>query len=261
MRARLAPLAVALALALAVVLSRAVEPGVRVESATLGGSPALVFRPAGPQARPVALLAHGVTASKETLFRLGEALAASGFTSVAIDLPGHGASREPFRGGRAVPDAIARAAQELGGVDVFVGHSMGAYAGAEVVRAGGLRPKLFVALGALPSLGPSAPPLLLLAGRFEEAVLPSLLRSSGAPLVVSDWSDHALEPYDPVLVDAAAGGVRSGTLDRAQARLVQGLSWPVVQAPANVTFSQAMRTASAKMGAAEAFDPDPVQPA
>ncbi len=64
-----------------------------------------------------------------------------------------------------------------------------------------------------------------------------------------------------VLVSAAAGGARSDTFGRAQARLVQGLSWPVVQPLAHVTFSQAMRTASAKMGAAEAFDPDPVQPA
>lgn len=64
-----------------------------------------------------------------------------------------------------------------------------------------------------------------------------------------------------VLVSAAAGGAHSEFFDRAQARLVQGLSWPVIQPLAAATFSQAMRTASAKMGAAEAFDPDPVQPA
>jgi pimeloyl-ACP methyl ester carboxylesterase len=64
-----------------------------------------------------------------------------------------------------------------------------------------------------------------------------------------------------VLVDAAAGGVRSDAFKRTQSRLVQGLSWPVVQPLADATFSQAIRTASAKMGAAEAFDPDPVQPA
>jgi pimeloyl-ACP methyl ester carboxylesterase len=64
-----------------------------------------------------------------------------------------------------------------------------------------------------------------------------------------------------VLVDAAAGGVRSHAFGRMQSRFVQGLSWPVIQPLADVTFSQAIRTASAKMGAAEAFDPDPVQPA
>jgi pimeloyl-ACP methyl ester carboxylesterase len=64
-----------------------------------------------------------------------------------------------------------------------------------------------------------------------------------------------------VLVDAAAGGVRSDAFGRMQSRLVQGLSWPVVQPLADATFSQTIRTASAKMGATEAFDPDPVQPA
>ena len=64
-----------------------------------------------------------------------------------------------------------------------------------------------------------------------------------------------------VLVDAAAGGVHSNAFARLQSRLVQGLSWPVVQPLADATFSQSIRTASAKMGAAEAFDPDPVQPA
>ena len=32
-------------------------------------------------------MAHGVTASKETLFRFGEALARAGFTCYAVDLP------------------------------------------------------------------------------------------------------------------------------------------------------------------------------
>jgi pimeloyl-ACP methyl ester carboxylesterase len=64
-----------------------------------------------------------------------------------------------------------------------------------------------------------------------------------------------------VLVDAAAGGVHSKAFARLQSRFVQGLSWPVIQPLADATFSQAARTASAKMGAREAFDPDPVQPA
>lgn len=64
-----------------------------------------------------------------------------------------------------------------------------------------------------------------------------------------------------VLVAAAAGGLQSDFMGRAQSRMVQVLSWPVVQPLSSVTFSQAMRTASAKSGAADAFDPDPVQSA
>lgn len=63
-----------------------------------------------------------------------------------------------------------------------------------------------------------------------------------------------------VLVDAAAGGARSDAVERAQSRLIQVLSWPVVQPLADVTFSQLLRTASAKQGDAQAFDPGDVDP-
>lgn len=64
-----------------------------------------------------------------------------------------------------------------------------------------------------------------------------------------------------VLVDAAAAGQRSGAFQRAQSRFVQVLSWPIVQPLADVTFSQLLRTASAKQADAAAFDPNPVDPA
>ena len=57
------------ALILGVILSRVIEPGVRVEKVTLAeDTPALEFLPAGPGPHPVALLAHGYAGSKETLF-------------------------------------------------------------------------------------------------------------------------------------------------------------------------------------------------
>jgi pimeloyl-ACP methyl ester carboxylesterase len=192
--------AVALAcFAAGVVLSR------RVEAVTLAGdTPALQFRPADPGPYPVTLLAHGVTASKESLFRLGEALAAAGFVCYAVDLPGHGESPRPFLPHENAPtlEGVARA---LGSVEVFIGHSMGAGAGAEAVRRAGLSPRLFIAVGALPDLGEHGPPLLLLAGRFDEAIARG--RHGAVPpnarLVCFSWSDHATEPYDPRLVDAA----------------------------------------------------------
>ena len=185
-------------------LSHLLEPGVRVSTLTLAANtPALQFLPAGTGPHPVALLAHGVTASKETLFRFSEALAAAGFLCFSVDLPGHGHSAQRFD-----PAANARTlgdvAHSIGSVDVFVGHSMGAAAGARAVRDGGLKPRLFIAVGALTDLGATGPPLLLLAGRFEEAVRPDWLRErTDARLVLSPWSDHALELVDPLLVDAA----------------------------------------------------------
>jgi pimeloyl-ACP methyl ester carboxylesterase len=203
-------------------LSHRIEPGVRVDTVTLAGdTPALRFFPAGTEPHPVALLAHGVTASKETLFRFGEGLAAAGFVCFAVDLPGHGESRRLFSRRENAPTLTA-VARELGTVDVFIGHSMGAGAGAASVRAHGLSPRLFIAVGAVPDLGPSGPPLLLLEGEFDEAIVWRLGSGGKKPLPLQanqfessiapgtntrvrlfSWCDHAMEPYDPRLVNAA----------------------------------------------------------
>jgi hypothetical protein len=98
-------------------------------------------------------------------------------------------------------EAVAR---EVGPIDVFAGSSMGGFTGGEAVREGGMKPGLFIAIGSMPVLGDHAPPLLFLAGRFEEAFPPALLKTrTDARLVISPWSDHVLEGWDPVLVNAA----------------------------------------------------------
>ncbi len=81
--------AVAIAsLIVGVLLTHLIEPGVGVEKVILAGyTPAIHLFPKTSEPHPVALLAHGVTASKESLFRFGEALAASGFDCYAVDLP------------------------------------------------------------------------------------------------------------------------------------------------------------------------------
>src|SRR5215207_9656784 len=84
-------------LMLGIILSRVIEPGVRVEKVTLAqDTPALKFNPAGAGPHPVALLAHGYASSKEAMFRYGEALAAAGFICYSVDQPGHGASPRPL---------------------------------------------------------------------------------------------------------------------------------------------------------------------
>ena len=192
------------ALVLGVILSRVIEAGVRIEKVKLAGeTPALKFIPPGAGPHPVALLAHGYASSKEAFFRYGEALAAAGFVCYSVDQPGHGASLRKF----AFMDTVRTleaVAQEIGPVDVFAGWSMGGAAGGEAVRKGGMRPGLFIAIGSMPVLGDHAPPLLILAGQFEEAVTPALLKTrTEARLVISPWSDHLLEGFDPLLVNAA----------------------------------------------------------
>src|ERR1017187_10040069 len=187
-----------------VALSHLIEPGVRVQKVTLAEeTPALEFLPAGPGPHPVALLAHGYAGSKEALFRYGQALAAAGFICYSVDQPGHGASPRTLTFMEAV-HTLEAVAREVGPVDVFAGWSMGGFTGGEAVRAGGMRPGLFIAIGSMPVLGDHDPPLLLLAGRFEEALPPALLQTrTDARLVISPWSDHLLEAFDPVLLNAA----------------------------------------------------------
>lgn len=191
-----------------VLLAHVIEPGVGVEKVILAGNtPTLHIFPKTSEPHPVALLAHGVTASKETMFRFGEALAAAGFDCYAVDLAGHGESRLRLSGPELVAQ-MGRLTRALGRVDVFVGHSMGAAAGQASFQNGDLKPKLFIAAGANVNLGERGPPMLLLAGDFEELVsLSSLKARSDACLVLSPWSDHVLEIFDPRLVNAGVEAV------------------------------------------------------
>lgn len=212
--------ATAILLAAGIMLSRRVEPAIDIDSVTLAGAtPAIRFLPRTTGPHPTALLAHGLSASKESLFRYCEALAAAGFACYAMDLPGHGESPKPFSYDESVRtiDTVIRA---LGSVDVFLGHSMGAYAGAGSIRDGRLNPKLFIAVGALPDFGSRRPFLLLLAGRFDESLserfdkpLSDMVRQryEGARLVTSPWSDHFFELYDPALVHVAVEAACAST--------------------------------------------------
>jgi Alpha/beta hydrolase family len=190
----------AVCLIIGAILSRVIEPGVRVEKIMLTpNTPALRISPATPGPHPIALLAHGNGASKEMLFRFGEALAAAGFDCYSVDQAGYGESPQSCSLTNLRLDFL-EAQRALGEVDVFIGHSMGCWTGSWSVREAGFRPKLFIGVGNTARLGEHGPPLLLLFGRFEEFGIPA---RPDAQVVVSPWSDHALEPYDPVLVNAA----------------------------------------------------------
>jgi len=82
--------------------------------------------------------------------------------------------------------------------------------------------------------------------------------SYGGTLALAYAEQRPQDVRGLVLVDAAAGGSHSDAFTRAQSHLIQVLGWPVVQPLANATFSQLLRTASAKGGDARAFDPGEV---
>lgn len=199
-------------------LARLHEPDVEVRPTTLTSPagervPALRFTPRAGAAAGTALLAHGVTASKETQYRIGEALARAGFECLAIDLPSHGASRTRLSA-EAVNDAFAAGARALAGprgegqapaVDVLVGHSFGGGTGAAALRDGVLTARLFVAIGARPPRI-AGTRTLLVGGAQEELAPPEALRAHaraiGAEAAVVPFCDHALEPFHPGVVGA-----------------------------------------------------------
>jgi pimeloyl-ACP methyl ester carboxylesterase len=186
-----------------IILSHHLAPGVHVEKAVLSGdTPAVKFVPAGAGPHPVALLAHGYSGTKENLFWYASALSEAGFVCYSVDLPGHGESQQLFSPLNAA-QAIGRVAHDLGTVDVLIGHSMGGIAGGEAVREGLLQPKLMIAVGADAHLGDHGSPLLLV-GRFDEFFKPSELKArTDARTIVSPWSNHGFELFDPLLIHAA----------------------------------------------------------
>ena len=194
-----------IALIVGAILSHTIEPGVRVGKIMLTtNTPAVRIFPATPGPHPKVVLAHGAGGSKEMLFRFGEAFAAAGFDCYSVDQAGHGESPQPFSVtnlGTKFPE-LERA---LGGVDVFIGHSMGGGAGAWSVREFGFRPKLFIGMGATANLGKGGPPLVLLFSRFDEfrpLIGTWLSAQTDAQVVFSPWCEHITEAYDSVLVNA-----------------------------------------------------------
>jgi hypothetical protein len=188
------------ALFLGAILSRIIEPGVRVEKVTLtGNTPAIRLFPATLGPHPIALLAHGATGSKENLFRFGEAFAAAGFDCYSVDQPGHGESPHPLFTTNYMFN-IQQFERAHGAVDVFIGHSFGGWVGAWSVYHAAFRPKLFIGIGADGRLAKDGPPVLMLIGLFDYF---GLQAPANAQIVISPWSEHILEIADPVLVNAA----------------------------------------------------------
>lgn len=71
-----------------------------------------------------AVLLPGITSSAATMWEIGEGLAAAGWTSVAVDLPGHGGTGAA--GSYRFADVAELIAAQLGGGwDLVVGHSLG----------------------------------------------------------------------------------------------------------------------------------------
>jgi pimeloyl-ACP methyl ester carboxylesterase len=82
--------------------------------------------------------------------------------------------------------------------------------------------------------------------------------SYGGTLALAFAERHPSQLRGLVLVDAAAGGTKVGSFERAQAHAVKLLQLPVVHQIANVTFGQLLDTVSVDMTDGRAFHPQPV---
>ena len=175
-----------------VVLARTPEGGVRLRHESLptssgGEVPVLWIEPEGG-ARGTAILTHGITATKETLRPLGEALALAGYRCCLADLPGHGDSRTTLTEEELAATYVACAEALVGPgapprVDLLVGHSFGASTGAQVLADGRLAANVFVAVGARPNPEEGARKFVLVSGVQDEVLRPDEARRHAASLL------------------------------------------------------------------------------
>lgn len=183
--------------------------GVRAEPIGIegpGGRPCVgrLWHPADPP-KAVILIGHGVSCNQGVMATIAKAFSAEGYAAIAFDFWGHGRAREPFDW-RGNPDQVrawcAWARGAYPGLPLaYLGHSMGGFAAAEAF-AGEPLVDAFVSLGALPRQFPDVPTLVA-AGRFEELFSPAEARRRAegrAGVLISPFSNHALETWDPVLV-------------------------------------------------------------
>ena len=109
-----------------------------IRDSTIGSVPVTTWTPDHPRG-PVVVVVHGLAGSRQVMQPYALALARTGFTTLTLHLPGHGANPRPLRWAdlregpaesleRAL-DAVVGQARRLGdGRVALVGHSIGANA-------------------------------------------------------------------------------------------------------------------------------------
>ncbi len=153
----------------------------------------------------VVVLGHGVSSNQGVMALLAKSFAWNGYAAVSMDFRGHGLSRERFdwlsNPGQVRAWLHWARGQYPGLPAVYLGHSMGGFAGAAAFKDPPL-PDAFVSLGALPEPVPPCPTLVA-AGVYEELFTIEEAREKmgdRADVVSSPFSNHALETNDPALI-------------------------------------------------------------
>lgn len=150
--------------------------GLAVHHLNRDGIPMLYLAPAGAQAAPGVLVAHGLAGSKQVMLAYGYTLAHAGYATLLWDFDGHGANARPLTPESLQADVAAAYAVLLEQPEVdpnrlaLLGHSMGSGA---VMTAGIRNPERYAATIAVSptaaAVTSDAPRnLLLQAGAWED---------------------------------------------------------------------------------------------
>lgn len=180
----IAAAAALLAIGLALWRLEGAAGGIPLQDIRIGAHPATLAEPPGGPA-PTVVVAHGFAGSRQLMLPFVTTLSRAGYRVVAFDVPGHGRSPLPLRGGLADDAAasaaliaalaevvaFARAAPGDGRV-ALVGHSMGA----DIAIRYAVTDPGIAATVALSTFAPAAAPgnprnLLAVAGALEPAAL------------------------------------------------------------------------------------------
>ena len=176
---------------------------------------------------PTALLLHGWAGRSEQLASFVPPLLAKGYSVVAPDAPGHGASTGRASSILAFADALEAVAARVGPVHAFVGHSGGAAAGALAIHRG-VPVRRAVFLAPVASLADVVvrfawqlhiPPWIAdaMRQRFESRLgvpmsaleIPALARGARTPLLVfHDPDDREVPWHDAAAIAQAWPGAR-----------------------------------------------------
>jgi pimeloyl-ACP methyl ester carboxylesterase len=118
--------------------------------------------------RPVAFLVHGFHCNKSMMVPIARFLAEHGIDAFAVDLPGHGASLEPFSDARArdaAREALATILAERGVSPeraIVIGHSYGASVLARIAGEGAYRASVLLGPRYEGGISPTSPDVLVL---------------------------------------------------------------------------------------------------
>lgn len=198
---------------------RGATEGLSIETVSIEGTPATIFRAASGPPGPVVVIAHGFAGSQQLMLPFATTLARNGYVAVTFDFPGHGRNPSPLIGNvvredgatRTLVEATNRVVDHVRGTGdrrlALLGHSM---ASDVVVRVAKARPDVAATIAVSmfsPAVTRESPRnLLVIAGGWEGALRREALRAVG----LSSAPEEARE-------GVTYGDIASGTARRAVA--------------------------------------------